>query len=103
MLFNLKSVLYPPDATAINRRRYKITRFSLAVAYEHCITMKHFRFGDKIETSLNLFSLVISKRLSSRSAFGCHENSDPVKQIKKKDLSSSQSHYLKWFMVTQCS
>ena len=42
MLFKLKSVLCPPDATAINRRRYKITRFFLAVAYEHCITMKHF-------------------------------------------------------------
>ena len=27
-------------------------------------TMKQFRFGDKIETSLNLFSLFISKRLS---------------------------------------
>ena len=66
MLFNLKSVLYPPDATAINRRRYKITRFFLAVAYEYCITMKHFQFRDKIETSLNLFSLVISKRLSFR-------------------------------------
>ena len=64
MLFILKSVLYPPDATAINRRRHKITRFFLAVAYEHCITMEHFRFGDKIETSLNLFSLFISKRLS---------------------------------------
>ena len=64
MLFKLKSVLYPPDATAINRRRYKISRFFLAVAYEHCITMKHFRFSDKIETSLNLFSLFISKRLS---------------------------------------
>ena len=57
MLFKLKLVLYPPDATAINRRRYKITRFFLAVAYEHCITMKHFRFGDKTETSLNFFSL----------------------------------------------
>ena len=59
MLFKFKSVLYPPDATAI-------TRFFLAVAYEHCITMKHFRFGDKIETSLNLFSLFVSKRLSFR-------------------------------------
>ena len=48
-LMLLKSVLYPPDATAINQRRYKITRFFLAVAYKHCITMKHFRFGDKIE------------------------------------------------------
>ena len=35
MLFKLKSVLYPPDVTAINRRRYKITRFFLAFAYEH--------------------------------------------------------------------
>ena len=88
MLFKLKSVLYPPDATAINRRRCKITRFFLAVAYEHCITMKHFRFGDKIETSLNLFSLFTSVLASefSRSAFGCHENSDPWKQMKKKDL-----------------
>ena len=38
----------------------------MAVAYEHCITMKHFRFGDKIETSLNLFTLCIAKRLSFR-------------------------------------
>ena len=60
MLFKLKSVLYPPGATAINQR------FFLAVAYEPCITMTHFRFGDKIETSLNLFSLFISKRLSFR-------------------------------------
>ena len=68
MLFKLKSVLFPPDTTAINRRRYKITRFFLAVAYEHehCITMKHFRFGDKIETSLNIFSLFISMCLSFR-------------------------------------
>ena len=65
MLFKLKSVLYPPNATAINRRR-EITRFFLAVAYEHCVTMKHFRFGDKIETSLNLFSLFISMGLSFR-------------------------------------
>ena len=61
--------------------------------------MKHFRFGDKIETSLNLFSLFIYFQASefSRSAFGCHENSDPGKQMKKKDLSSSQSYYLKCF------
>ena len=59
MLFKLKSVLYPPDATAINRRRYKITRFFLAVAYEHCITMKHFRFG-------NMIDLFISNSLSFR-------------------------------------
>ena len=39
----------------------------------------------------------------SRSPFGCHENSDPGKQIKKKDLSSSQSYYLKCYMVRQCS
>ena len=45
MLFKLKSVLYPPDATAINRGRY-ISRFFLAVTYEHCVTMKHFRFAD---------------------------------------------------------
>ena len=101
MLFKLKSVLYPPDATAI---RYKITRFFLAVACEHCITMKHFRFGDKIETSLNLFFFIYFQASEfSRSAFGCHENSDPGKQIKKKELSSSQSYYLKCLMVTQCS
>ena len=104
MLFKLKSVLYPPDATAINRRRYKITRFFLAVAYEHCITMKHFRFGDKIEMRLNLFFFMYFQASEfSTSAFGCHENSDPGKQIKKKDLSLSQSYYLKCFMVTQCS
>ena len=78
MLFKLKSVLYPPDATVINRRRYKITRFFLAVAYEHCITMKHFRFGDKIETSLNLFSLFISKHRSFRDLrFGVMKTQTP--------------------------
>ena len=30
----------------------------MAVAYEHCVTMKHFRFGDKIETSFNLFFFI---------------------------------------------
>ena len=44
----------------------KITRFFLAVAYEHCVTMKHFRFGDKIETSLNLFVFIFSRGLSFR-------------------------------------
>ena len=89
MLFKLKSVLYPPDATAINRRRYKITRFFLAVVYEHCITMKHFWFGDKIETSLNLFLFIYFQGSEfSRSAFGCHENSDPGKQIKNTSLES---------------
>ena len=54
--------------------------------------MKHFRFGDKIETSLNLFFFIYFQGSEfSRSAFGCHENSDPGKQIKKRDLSSSQS------------
>ena len=47
--------------------------------------MKHFRFGDKIETSLNLFFFIYFQGYEfSRSAFGCHENSDPGKQIKKK-------------------
>ena len=55
MLLKFKSVLYPQDATAISRRRYEITRFFLAFVYEHCITMKHFRFGDKTETSLIFF------------------------------------------------
>ena len=42
MLFKLKSVLYPPDATAKNRRR-KIYRFFLAsAAYEHWVTIKQF-------------------------------------------------------------
>ena len=30
------------DATAINRRR-KISRYYLAVAYEHCVTITHCR------------------------------------------------------------
>ena len=48
-------------------------------------TMKHFRFGDKIETSLSLFFFIFFQGSEfSRSAFGCHENSDPGKQIKKK-------------------
>ena len=38
----------------------------LAVAYEHCVTMKHFRLGDEIETK-NLFSFrFISRGLSFR-------------------------------------
>ena len=59
MLF--KSVLYPPDVTVRNRRR-----FFLAVAYEHCVTMKHFQFSDKIETSLNLFCFFFPRGLSFR-------------------------------------
>ena len=91
MLFKLKSVLYPPNATAINRRRYKITPFFLAVAYEHCISMKHFRFGDKIETSLNLFFFIYFQASEfSRPAFGCHENSDPGKQINKHLVSPNK-------------
>ena len=35
-----------------------MSRFFLAVAYEHCVIMKHFRFGDKTETSLNLFFFI---------------------------------------------
>ena len=36
--------------------------------------MKHFRFGDKIETSLNLFFFIYFQGSEfSRSAFGCHE------------------------------
>ena len=51
--------------------------------------MKHFWFGDKIETSLHLFFFNYFQGSEfSRSASGCHENSDPGKQIKKKDLSS---------------
>ena len=46
MLFKFKSVLTPPDATAINRRKW-ISRFFLAfVAYEHCVTIKHSRWWD---------------------------------------------------------
>ena len=46
--------------------KINISILSVAVAYEHCVTIKHFRFGDKIETSLNLFSLFISRGLSFR-------------------------------------
>ena len=43
LLFKLNSVLNPPDATTINRRR-QIFRFFLAVAAcEHCLTIKYFR------------------------------------------------------------
>ena len=57
--------------------------------------------SDKIGTSLNLFFFIYFQGSEfSRSVFGCHENSDPGKQIKKRDLSSSQSYYLKCFMVT---
>ena len=49
--------------------------------------MKHFRFGDKIETSLNLFFFIYFQGSEfSRFAFECHENSDPMKQIKSIDL-----------------
>ena len=52
----------------------------MAVAYEHCITMKHFRFGDKIEDEFKPFSFSYFQASEfSRSAFGCHENSDPGK------------------------
>ena len=37
MLFKLKSVLYPPDATAIKRRR-KISRFFLAATCENGVS-----------------------------------------------------------------
>ena len=51
-----------------------------------------------------LFSLFISRGLSFRSAlFGCHENSYPRKQLKKKRFNLSRSYHLKWFMVTKCS
>ena len=44
LLFKLNSVLNPPDATTINRRR-QIFRFFLAVAAcEHCLTIKYFRW-----------------------------------------------------------
>ena len=47
MLFKSKSVLPPPDATAIKRRRY-ICRFFLAfVKYEHRLTIKHFEIDMK--------------------------------------------------------
>ena len=41
----------------------------------------------KIETSLNLFFFIYFQGSEfSRSAFRCHENSDPGKQIKKNDF-----------------
>ena len=65
-----------------------------AVAYEHCVTIKHFRFGDKIETGLNLFIFIYFQGSEfSGSVFGSYENSDPGKQIKKKDFNSSQMFY----------
>ena len=52
-----------------------------------------FGFGDKIETSLNLFFFIYFQGSEfSRSAFRCHENSDPGKQIKKKNWSSRNLH-----------
>ena len=59
--------------------------------------MQHFRFRDKIETNLNLFFFVYFQGSEfSRSAFGCHENSDPGKKIKKKrfKLVLSPSYYV---------
>ena len=87
MLFKLKSVLYPPDATAINRRR-KISRFFLAAAaYEHCVTIKHFGWQDWEELILNRFSLLFpgvwvsgslfSGSESSWSEFSWYRNADP--------------------------
>ena len=62
-----------------------MSQFFLAVAYEHCVPMKHFRFGDKIETSLYFFFFIYFQGSEFlRSAFECHENSDPGKEIKKK-------------------
>ena len=56
--------------------------------------MKHSRFGDKIETSLNLFFFIYFQGSEfSRSAFECHENSDRGKQIKKKDLRGEKLNY----------
>ena len=45
--------------------------------------MKHFRFGNKIKTSLNFFFFIYFQGSEfSRSAFGCHESSDPGKQAR---------------------
>ena len=55
--------------------------------------MKHFRFCDKIEKSLNLF--FFSRGLSFRDlCLGVmrRENTDPGKHLKKKDLSSRNVH-----------
>ena len=52
--------------------------------------MKHFRFGDKIETSL-IFSLFISRGLRFRDVRLGVTKTQTGKQIKQKNLSSSQS------------
>ena len=53
----MKSVLYPPDVKAINRIR-SISRFFLAVAYKHCIAIKHFRFGDRLRRVQTFFFFI---------------------------------------------
>ena len=72
----------------------------------HKFTFSTYLFNGTLdEASLNLFFFIHFQGSEfSRFAFGCHENSDPGKQIKKKDFkNSSQSYYLKCSMVTQCS
>ena len=58
--------------------------------------MKHFDSVIRLRRVETFFSLFIYFQRSefSRSAFGFHENSDPGKQIKKKDFSSSQSYLI---------
>ena len=64
MLLKLKSILYPPDTTAINWRRW-ISRFILAVAAcELCVTIKHFGWYDWDELILNRFSLLFPRGMS---------------------------------------
>ena len=35
-----------------------ISRFFLAVAYKHCIAIKHFRFGDRLRRVQTFFSFI---------------------------------------------
>ena len=99
MLFKLKSVFVSTGHDSDKPERINISILSGCCLCTLCFnTMKHFRFGDKIEASLNLFFFIYFQGSEfSRSVFGCHENSDPGKQIKKIDLNSSQSYYPKCF------
>ena len=118
--FKLVSILSP------NRNCFMVTQCSSATARKNRVILYLLRFiavaSGGYKTDFNLSNIIATLCLLfpsvknspfffiyfqafefSRSALGCHENSDPGKQIKKKDLSSSQSYYLKCFMVTQCS
>ena len=85
MLFKLKSVFVSTRRDSDKPEKINISVLSgcclWTLRYHKTLSLRWY-----IETSSNLFfSLFMSRGLSFRSAsFGCHENSDPRKQLKKK-------------------